>query len=100
MREPIEPDPGNAGVGKGGKEFLSLLPQGKQAFCFMKIRLNGQDYNIEEELSVEELLRRLSILPERVAVEVNLQVIRKADFKCFKIKDGDVVEIVNFVGGG
>ncbi len=66
----------------------------------MKIRLNGEDYEIEGELTLEELLRRLSILPERVAVEVNLQVIRKNDFKDFKVKDGDVVEIVNFVGGG
>ncbi|MFN3739342.1 MAG: sulfur carrier protein ThiS [Thermodesulfovibrionales bacterium] len=66
----------------------------------MKIRLNGEYFEIERELTVEELLRRLSILPERVAVEVNLKVVRKPDFKDFYIKDGDVVEIVNFVGGG
>ncbi|MCX7793873.1 MAG: sulfur carrier protein ThiS [Thermodesulfovibrionales bacterium] len=66
----------------------------------MKIRLNGQDYEIERELTIEELLEWLSIIPERVAVEVNLQVIKKHDYKIFKIKDGDTVEIVNFVGGG
>jgi sulfur carrier protein len=39
-------------------------------------------------------------LPGRVAVEVNLKIIRKADYVTQGIADGDSVEIVNFVGGG
>jgi sulfur carrier protein len=71
-----------------------------RAFCFMKIVLNGKDFEIEKELTIQELLERLSIRPERVAVEVNLQVIKKAKFQEHILKDGDRVEIVNFVGGG
>ncbi|MCX8030122.1 MAG: sulfur carrier protein ThiS [Thermodesulfovibrionales bacterium] len=65
----------------------------------MKIKLNGQDYNTEKE-TLLELLSELGIMPERVAVELNLCVIRRADLAKQKIQDGDVVEIINFVGGG
>jgi len=66
----------------------------------MKIVLNGQDFEIEKELTIQELLEKLSIRPERVAVEVNLEVIKKTMFHEHILKDGDRVEIVNFVGGG
>jgi len=49
---------------------------------------------------LKELLNQLSVLPGRVAVEVNLSVVKKADYPSFALKDGDVIEIVNFVGGG
>ena len=49
---------------------------------------------------MKELLNQLSVLPGRVAVEVNLSVVKKADYPSFALKDGDVIEIVNFVGGG
>lgn len=50
--------------------------------------------------TIQELLEELKIDPGRVAVEVNLSVIRKAEFGIFRLNDGDSVEIVNFVGGG
>jgi sulfur carrier protein len=47
-----------------------------------------------------ELLNELRIEPGQVAVEVNLSIIKKADYSTFRLNDGDKVEIVNFVGGG
>jgi len=47
-----------------------------------------------------ELLEELGITSGRVALEVNMQVIKRADYESFGLHDGDVVEIVNFVGGG
>lgn len=81
--------------------YSSLHPHGDAGLSiFMKIRLNGEDYEIPGELTLEELLESLSINPGRVAVEVNLQVIKRSQFGTFRIKEGDIVEIVNFVGGG
>ena len=48
----------------------------------------------------QELLDELKIASGRVAVEVNLTVVRKAEYGTFPLIDGDTVEIVNFVGGG
>ncbi len=66
----------------------------------MKIRLNGKEYELDRELSVKELLERLQIKPQTVAVEVNLNIVKKADYENYIIKEGDQVEVVSFVGGG
>lgn len=65
----------------------------------MQIVLNGNQFDTQAR-TVAELLSSLQIKPERVAVEINLNIIKKADFATTAIKDGDVVEIINFVGGG
>lgn len=65
----------------------------------MKIKVNGEDYETEKQ-TLTGLLSDLDIIPERVAVEVNLKVIKKTDFGSYKLNDGDSVEIVYFVGGG
>jgi thiamine biosynthesis protein ThiS len=66
----------------------------------MTIRLNGDPHDIPGPLSVSALLQQLEIDARRVAVELNLAVIKKAAYDSSVIKDGDEVEIVNFVGGG
>lgn len=66
----------------------------------MTIRLNGDPREIEGPLSVSTLLEQLAIDARRVAVELNLAVVKKAAYDSSVIKDGDEVEIVNFVGGG
>ena len=65
----------------------------------MKLSINGEEHETSSR-TVAELLQELRILPERVEVEVNLEVIRRAAFDEIELKDGDAVEIVNFVGGG
>ena len=67
----------------------------------MKLVLNGNETECNSDaLTVAGLLKNLEIEPARVAVEVNLKIIKKCDFQRHLLKDGDVVEIVNFVGGG
>lgn len=65
----------------------------------MKIRLNGQEYETKAK-TVGQLLEELQIHPQRVAVEVNLQIVKRAQYDEFRIKEGDTVEVVHFVGGG
>jgi thiamine biosynthesis protein ThiS len=64
------------------------------------ITLNGEPYDLPGPLTVTELLSRLQIDARRVAVELNLDVLRRAAFDRTTIKEGDEVEVVNFVGGG
>jgi thiamine biosynthesis protein ThiS len=66
----------------------------------MTITLNGDKHELAAPLSVSELLQQLEIDSRRVAVELNLDVVKKAAYDSSLIKDGDEVEIVNFVGGG
>ncbi|HXH07863.1 MAG TPA: sulfur carrier protein ThiS [Vicinamibacterales bacterium] len=66
----------------------------------MRIRLNGEPYELAGPLTVAELLERLGIDPRRVAVEHNLTVLRRAQYAETTVREGDEIEIVSFVGGG
>jgi len=66
----------------------------------MTITLNGDKHELAAPMSVSALLHQLDIDARRVAVELNLAVVKKASYDSSVIKDGDEVEIVNFVGGG
>ena len=66
----------------------------------MRITLNGEPYELDEPLSVADLLMKLSIDPRRVAVEHNLTILKRALFDDTLVHEGDRIEIVNFVGGG
>ena len=66
----------------------------------MRLELNGEPQEFEEGTTLSTLIERLSLAPERVAVELNREVIRRADWPSTHLNDGDRVEIVHFVGGG
>jgi sulfur carrier protein len=66
----------------------------------MRLIINGKALNTQNAGTIMELLNELKIEPHKIAVEVNLSIIKKADYSTFKLHDGDKVEIVNFVGGG
>lgn len=66
----------------------------------MKITLNGDLFELTGPRTVSALLNELQIDARRVAVEHNLVVLKRAAFDTTELRDGDQVEIVNFVGGG
>jgi thiamine biosynthesis protein ThiS len=66
----------------------------------MFIHLNGQKKEVPEGLSVRTLLEHLCIKPERVAVEINEEIVRKAAYGEVPVREGDRVELVQFMGGG
>jgi thiamine biosynthesis protein ThiS len=66
----------------------------------MTITLNGDPFDLPGPLTIADLLTRLQIDPRRVAVELNLAIVRRALFATTMVGPGDQVEIVNFVGGG
>ena len=66
----------------------------------MVITLNGESYELDQPVTVSALLDRLDIDPRRVAIEHNLEIIRRRTLETVVINDGDRLEIVNAVGGG
>ena len=66
----------------------------------LQITLNGDQFELAGPLTVSELLSRLEIDARRVAVEHNLVVLKRGTFDTTLVREGDSVEIVNFVGGG
>ncbi len=68
--------------------------------CKLRITLNGDTHELDGPLTVLELLAQLQIDARRVAVEHNLVVLKRDTFGSTSLREGDEVEIVNFVGGG
>jgi thiamine biosynthesis protein ThiS len=66
----------------------------------LTVIINGNQIVIPEGSGIGELIKSLDMNPERVAVEVNKRIIRRANWDSTTISEGDKVEIVHFVGGG
>ena len=66
----------------------------------LRITLNGETHELAGSVTVAALLAQLEIDPRRVAVEHNLVVLKRDRFETTMVREGDAVEIVNFVGGG
>ena len=66
----------------------------------MRIVVNGDPRTLDGVDTVADLVREFDLTPERVAVEVNEQLVRRANYAQTPLKDGDHVEIVTLVGGG
>lgn len=66
----------------------------------MKINLNGEIIEFSEEINLLSLLEEIGFDSKKVAVELNLEIVPKSSYKLTKLKEGDNVEIVHFIGGG
>ncbi|MFN3680789.1 MAG: sulfur carrier protein ThiS [Nitrospira sp.] len=66
----------------------------------IRIQINGEIREWRSGATVADLLRDLEIGADRVAVEVNLQIVDRAKFADHRLQDGDRVEILSFIGGG
>ncbi len=66
----------------------------------MNIYVNGQPREIPAEFTVADLLAQMELQPRLVAVEVNLDVVPRAQHGQHILQDGDRLEIVTLVGGG
>ena len=66
----------------------------------MQITINGEIKELESEVSLDRLLELFSLPSQRVAVELNREVVRKKDWASVVVQENDKIEIVHFVGGG
>jgi sulfur carrier protein len=66
----------------------------------MRVTLNGEPRDLRDGLTVAELVGELGLRARRIAVEINLDILARDDYARRALRDGDVVEIVHFIGGG
>lgn len=66
----------------------------------MHIQVNGEPRQVREAINVTDLLRDLQLNVERVAVEVNLEILDRRAFDAKTLQEGDRIEILSFIGGG
>ena len=83
--------------------FRFLFSNRFAAHIDMKIIVNGivKEINeVAEDFNINSLLKHLSLPDERIAIELNKEVIRRKDWETAKVNDADKIEIIHFVGGG
>lgn len=66
----------------------------------MRIQLNGRDHDVGEPTSLASLVEKLGLDVRKVAVECNLEIVPRSAYVATLLREGDRLEIVNFVGGG
>tara|TARA_B110000438_G_scaffold290527_1_gene326350 strand:+ start:506 stop:724 length:219 start_codon:yes stop_codon:yes gene_type:complete len=65
-----------------------------------KIQLNGDIYEIDTGTNLNELLNKLKIQKNKVAIEVNGEIVERKKYSHLTLNKNDKVEIVHFIGGG
>ncbi|OGX39119.1 MAG: thiamine biosynthesis protein ThiS [Omnitrophica WOR_2 bacterium RIFCSPHIGHO2_02_FULL_68_15] len=66
----------------------------------MQVIVNGEQRELPEGTTALQMLETLKVQPERVVVELNLTILKRAQLPGAVLKEGDRVEIIHFVGGG
>jgi thiamine biosynthesis protein ThiS len=66
----------------------------------MKLKINGEEKEVTDGLSLAGLLESLQIRPARVVVERNREIVPRDSYGAVLLSEGDALEIVHFVGGG
>lgn len=66
----------------------------------MLLHINGEQRDFPAGLTVATLVAQLGMKPDRVAVELNLEIVPRARWEATSLKNGDKLEVVHFVGGG
>jgi sulfur carrier protein len=66
----------------------------------MRIQINGETKEVPENLSLQSLIEHLSLPNQRVAIELDQEVVRKSQWPTTTVEEDSRIEIVHFVGGG
>ena len=66
----------------------------------LKISINGEQTELQHDMTIAELLAHLDKDPKTLAVEVNRELVPRKNHAEHKLQTGDAIEIVTFVGGG
>tara|TARA_B100000686_G_scaffold208416_1_gene215341 strand:- start:184 stop:402 length:219 start_codon:yes stop_codon:yes gene_type:complete len=65
-----------------------------------KIQLNGNTYEIKHGINLDDLINKLKLHKNKVAIEVNGEIVEKNKYPSLILNKNDKVEIVHFIGGG
>ena len=82
----------------------SSASSGRERLTFynpdMKLVINGEERAVPDVASLGALIESLGMKPDRVAVELNREIVQRGKWSDTHLHDGDKLEIVHFVGGG
>gem|GEM_PF-216739 len=85
-------------------ELRALLhhypPQRKGTRYPMKLTVNGELREVEAPMTVLGLIESFGFAPQKIAIELNLEIVPRSAYGEVMLKEGDRLEIVKFVGGG
>jgi thiamine biosynthesis protein ThiS len=66
----------------------------------IQVRINGKDRDVGEGHSVRSLIESLELHPSLVVVELNREILSRDTYGEVPVREGDIIELVHFVGGG
>ena len=66
----------------------------------IEVIVNGEAHQVNPGARVTDLVKQLELAPERLAIELNLSILPRANWAETELKPGDRLEVVHFVGGG
>ena len=66
----------------------------------IKIKINGKFINIQNKITLLNLIKKLKVPIKKVAIELNQTIVNKRLLNKMKLKKNDKIEIVHFIGGG
>ena len=66
----------------------------------IKIKLNGKYITIHDKITLLNLVKKTKVSVNKVAIELNREIVNKKSLDKIKIKKNDKIEIVHFIGGG
>jgi sulfur carrier protein len=66
----------------------------------MEIQLNGKPRDVADRITIRQLLDELRLHPLRVAVQVNLDIVKRDRYGAVALQPGDRVEVLTFMAGG
>ncbi len=66
----------------------------------MTIIINGKIQELREGITLEEILKELSLVGKVMAAAVNMNIVKQNDWNLFVLCEGDKLELLDFVGGG
>ena len=66
----------------------------------MNIIINGESKTFNDDMTLESVLEQLSLVGKVMAAAVNMEIVKQDVWTEYKLKDGDKLELLDFVGGG
>jgi len=66
----------------------------------MRIIVNGEPMDVQDDCTAAQLVRSLDLTDQRIAMEVNLEIVPRGVYDAHVLRAGDKVEVVRAIGGG
>ena len=66
----------------------------------IKIKVNGKFKSVKSDIKLSDLIKDLKIPVNKVAIELNKEIVNKTKLNKITLKNNDTIEVVHFIGGG